>query len=107
MCLLTYSEVAKDLGRKNMAKGNSREKKHHLESVQCEKGSLRHIQTVVGSSFHGLWLLLQARQTKPSTASGHLQYLAVLACKAIHAMEIPVGAYLFLRSSQGSQLLSF
>lgn len=93
MCLLTYSEVAKDLGRKNMAKVNSREKEHHLES---EKGSLRHIQTMVGSSFHGLWLLLQARQTKPSTASGHLQYLAVLACRAIHAMEIPVGAYFSL-----------
>lgn len=43
-----YSEVAKDLGRKNMAKGISREKEHHLESVQCEKGSLRHIRTVVG-----------------------------------------------------------
>lgn len=95
MCSLTYSEVAKDLGRKNMAKGNSREKEHHLESVQCEKGSLRHIQTVVGSSFHSLWLVLQARKTNPSTASGHLQYHAVLACKAIHAMEMPVGAYFF------------
>lgn len=84
--MFTYSEVAKDLGRKNMAKGNS---------VQCEKGSLRHIQTVVGSSFHSLWLVLQARKTNPSTASGHLQYHAVLACKAIHAMEMPVGAYFF------------
>ena len=52
-----------------MAKGISREKEHHLESVQCEKGSLRHIQTMVGLLSQSV-VVLQARQTKPSTATG-------------------------------------